>query len=138
VFGDPLLSLGLWSVPVVVHWWARRRRPPKCWRLTGLALGLVVAPASLGLYALYYLSPWTAPLGIVGLLLVGFHGWPGNDLAIKVGLVEARTVVQGVEHLYIALLNAPIWSILYGVVGWAIDAARSRRSARVAATEGRP
>jgi len=46
----PLLSL--WSVPILAYLLARRLKPPNRWRLTGVALGLVAGPASLGLYGL--------------------------------------------------------------------------------------
>ncbi len=115
--------LALWCVPVGVYLWARRRAPGKVGRLTGIALGLVVAPASSGLYGLYFVGPLAALLGLVGLPLAMFHGEPGFELATLLGLREPRTVVRGVQHLYIALLNAGVWSAVYGVVGWAIDTA---------------
>lgn len=116
----PLLAL--WLVPVVVFIWARRRAPKKLFRLTGVALGLVVAPASFGLYGLYFVGPLPGLVGLlVGFPLMSFHSGPGFELATMMGLREPRTVVHGVQHVYIALLDAAVWSLVYGAAGWVID-----------------
>ena len=117
-----LLLNALWILPLATFFWARSHAPRRLWRLTGLSLGLIVAPASSGLYGLYFLGPLAALLGLVGFPLVSFHGTPGFELATALGLREPRTVVDGVEHLWIALLNGGFWSLAYGALGWAIDA----------------
>lgn len=122
--------LALWLVPIVAFYWARRRAPGKTWRLAGFSLGLVVSPACSGLYALYFVGPLAALLGLVGLPLMMFHGSPGFDLATTLGLREPRTVVHGVEHIYIALLNAGVWSVTYGALGWLLDIAAGVRRQR--------
>ncbi len=125
--------LALWLVPVAAFWWAGRHAPSRLWRTTGFALGLVIAPASSGLYGLYFLGPLAALLGLVGLPLATFHGGPGFDLATALGLREPRTVVHGVQHVYIALLNAGVWSLVYGGLGWAVDRVAALRRNREAA-----
>jgi hypothetical protein len=128
--GLALMLITLWGVPAVTFLWARRRAPRQLWRLTGVSLGLVVAPASSGLYGLYFIGPLAAVLGLVGLPLAMFHGGPGFELATLLGLREPRTVVRGVEHIHIALLNAGVWSLVYGAVGWAVDAVVGMRRTR--------
>ena len=96
------------------------------WRNTGFAFGLVVAPASLGLYALFYVGPLVAVLGMLGLPLALFHGWPGHNLALALGLIPP-TVVTGISRLTVEALNAVVWSFVYGALGWFIDVWRFRR-----------
>ncbi len=116
------LLLLLWLIPVVVAVISRRYARPSLWRNTGIAFGLVVSPATLGLYALYFLGPIAALLGIVALPLHLLHGSPGYELAVRFGLVPSHTVVEGFMHLPIEAINGVIWSIVYGLVGWGIDA----------------
>jgi hypothetical protein len=65
------------------------------WRNTGVAFGLVAAPASLGLYGLYFIGPIAALLGMLGLVLTLFHGSPGYNLAVALGLMPSHTVTSG-------------------------------------------
>lgn len=81
-----LLLLLLWLVPITVAVVSRRRASAHFWRNTGIAFGLVVSPAMLGLYGLYFLGPIAALLGIVGLPLALLHGAPGYDLAVSLWL----------------------------------------------------
>lgn len=119
---EPITLLGLWLLPVLTFLIVRRKAPQKLWRLTGFSFGLVVAPASFGLYGLYFLGPLVGLLGLLaGLPLALFHGEPGFQLAIHFGFIEPRTVVEGVERMHIALLNGVVWSVVYGVIGFGID-----------------
>lgn len=124
------LLLCLWAVPVGTFVWARKRAPRALWRCTGFSLGLVVAPATAGLYGLYFAGPLLALVGLIGLPLAMFHGEPGFELATALGLREPRTVVRGIEHLYIGMLNAIVWSIAYGGLGWLLDAVVRRLKLR--------
>ena len=126
--------LALWLLPVLTFLWSRCRAPRWRWRLTGISLGMVIAPASTGLYGLYHVGPLVALLGLVGLPLTLFHGVPGFELATAFGLREPRTVVQGIEHVYIILLNSVVWSVVYGGLGWVIDTLVHRRLLRAQAT----
>jgi hypothetical protein len=120
----PLLAL--WLVPLVVALVSRRLAAAHVWRNTGFAFGLVVAPASLGLYVLFYVGPLVAVLGMLGLPLALFHGWPGHNLALALGLIPP-TVVTGISRLTVEALNAVVWSFVYGALGWFIDVWRFRR-----------
>lgn len=125
---SPLIALLLlWLVPVAAFLFARRRAPAYLWRVTGFCFGAVVSPAATGLYGLYFVGPIAALLGLIGLPLAMLHGPPGYNLAIALGLVPPRTVVQGFQHVYIELLNAVVWSVVYGLLGAAIDFIRRRR-----------
>ena len=119
----------LWALPVVVFYWSRRKPQKHLWRDTGASFGLVVAPASMGLYGLFYIHPLTAVFGILGLVLVQFHGEPGYRLAISLGLVESATVVRGVQHVYIAVLNGMVWAPAYGILGYVVDRLRQAKRA---------
>ena len=122
-----LIALNLlWLLPVVVYLAVRRLAPARTWQATGIALGLIAAPASLGLYSLYYVHPLVALLGIPGLLLGMFHASPGYNLGIMLDLVEPGTVVRGATYLHITALNAIVWSLVYGAVGYSIDQLRRR------------
>lgn len=122
-----LLLLLLWLVPIIAAVISYRRASRHLWRNTGIAFGLVVSPATLGLYGLYFLGPIAALFGIVGLPLQLLHGSPGYDLAIRLGLVPAGTAVEGMMHAPIEVINGAIWGVVYGVAGWAIDAFRKAK-----------
>lgn len=123
-----LALLALWFVPVAIALISRRVAPAHLWRNTGIAFGLVVASASLGLYGLYYVGPLAAVFGMLGLVFSIFHGPPGYHLAITLGLVPSHTVVAGAFHAPVGIPNAFIWSLVYGTVGWLIDRWRARTS----------
>lgn len=118
------LLLLLWLLPIVVAIVSRRYARSHLWRNTGIAFGVVVSPATLGIYALYFLGPIAALLGIVGLPLHLLHGMPGYELAVHFGLVPSHTVVEGLMHLPIEAINGAIWSVVYGLVGWSVDTFR--------------
>jgi hypothetical protein len=123
-----LWLLTLWVIPVATFLLARRKAPAKLWRTTGVAFGAVAAPASLGLYGLYMVSPITAVFGIFGLVLVSLHGPPGYNLSILFGLVPPGCIVEGVrQHASIEALNGIVWATAYGGLGWIVDVIRARR-----------
>lgn len=122
--------IALWILPVTAFFLARRYARPKLWRITGATFGAVVAPASLGLYGLYFLGPLVALLGLIGLPLVLFHDSAGYNLAITIGLVQPRTVVAGIEHVYVELLSGAVWATVYGSVGWLYDWSEARNRLR--------
>lgn len=119
--------LALWLVPLAAALVSRRVAPSHLWRNTGFTFGLVVAPASLGLYGLFYAGPLAAVFGMLGLVLSLVHGPPGYNLAVAIGLVPSHTVVTGTANVPIEVLNALVWSVVYGVVGWLIDDWRTRK-----------
>jgi hypothetical protein len=118
----------LWVVPIAAYQLARRKLPARVHSITGVFLGLVVAPASMGLYSLYFLSSFTAPLGIVGLVLTMFHQPPGYHVAMWMGLIRPFTVVEGRQDLYIEVLNGAVWAPAYGALGALIDYLHTRKT----------
>jgi hypothetical protein len=92
---------------------------------------LVIAPLSEGLYSTFFLSPLGLPTGLLGLVSMLFHGEPGYEAAIWVGLVPSHQVVTGLGHLYIALANGLFWAMAYGFVGFVVDRIRVGRSREV-------
>lgn len=120
-------ELALWLVPFGAAVVAYRFARGSLWRTTGFTFGLVVSPASLGLYGLYFLGPIAAIFGMVGLVLCMAHGFPGYNLAIALGLIPSHAVIIGTSALPVEALNAVVWSIVYGALGWFIDVRRSRR-----------
>ena len=119
--------IGLWLVPVVGYFLTRRTRPLWLWRITGTCLGAIASPALMGLYGLYFLGPLAALVGLVAFPLLMLHSWPGYDLAIALRLVEPRTVVKGVQHLYVWSLDGLVWASVYGTLGFVADRLLQRR-----------
>jgi len=98
---------------------------------TGVALGLVISPLSTGLYSTFFLSPLGFPTGMLGLVSTLFHGAPGYQFALWLGVVPPNEVVRGVGHVYIELLNGVFWAAIYGILGFIVDWARLVHSRRV-------
>jgi len=113
--------LALWLLPIATFALARLWAPDKLWRLTGVSLGLIASPASIGMYGLYYVGPVPAILGILGLLLWQLHDAPGLYLAAAFGLRQPAAIARGVELAYIETINGLAWAAFYGLVGWLID-----------------
>jgi hypothetical protein len=120
----PLLLLLLAVVPVVAWRFSRRRAPAHVWAITGVAFGLVISPLSLGLYSTYFIG--VLPTGLLGLLSTLFHGSPGYDAAVWLGLVPSHEVVSGVGHVYVEVLSGAFWAVVYGLLGATIDWLRLR------------
>ncbi len=85
--------------------------------IRGISFGLVIAPASMGLYSLYFVGPIAALFGMVGLVLTMFHQPVGYNLAIMFGLIPSHTVIDGPERLPITIINVIFWGIIYGTLG---------------------
>ena len=128
-----VLLVALVVVPIAAWLYARRFAPQFSATITAIALGLVVSPMSMGLYATYYLGPdFLGPLGMVtgmiGLALSMFHGTPGFYLVRSLDLIPPG-VVEGFARFYVELANGLIWAATYGTLGWLIDRARRSRVA---------
>ena len=115
-------------VPIAARLCARRFMPQFSATATGVGLGLVVSPVSLGLYATYFLGPLGVATGMSGLVSVMFHGAPGFHITRSLGLIPPG-VVEGVSHLYVEIANALVWAVVYGALGWVIDRVRRPRVA---------
>jgi hypothetical protein len=114
-------------LPVVIRIWSRRNKPRASWTLTGIVFGFVVSPASLGLYATYFLGPAFIVTGFIGLLSTLFHGSPGYYVCLWIGCINPGTVVVGLRSAMVELANALIWGLAYGGVGALLDWRLQRR-----------
>lgn len=115
-------------LPLVVYRIAKRVNPSRTWTAAGFAFGLIVAPASLGLYALYFFSPIGFLPGMVGLLSLFVHGTPGYEVVTALGLRDPRTIVNAQQYVTIDIINGLCWGVFYGGLGYLIDRWRGRRS----------
>jgi hypothetical protein len=122
-----LVLLGLALFPIFTYRWSKRRYPNHNGLITGVTTGLVISPFSLGLYGSYFIPFIGFIPGMIGLLLTFLHGPPGFKVATFLELREPRTVVSGLEHIQIEIINGIIWGVVYGLIGQGIDAYRSSR-----------
>jgi hypothetical protein len=128
-----VLLVALVAVPIVAWLYARRFAPQFSATITAAALGLVISPVSMGLYATYFLGPSVlGPFGIVtgmiGLAAGMFHGAPGFHVARFLNLIPPG-VVEGSSVFYVEAVNAVIWAAVYGAAGYLIDRIRRSRVA---------
>jgi len=65
--------------------------------------------------------------GMIGLPLTLFHGTPGLEIATILGIRDSGKIVKGNEHRVIGLINALVWGVVYGVIGFGIDRYRKAR-----------
>jgi hypothetical protein len=121
-----LLLLALAIVPVLAYRYAQRHHPDHVFAVTGSALGSIVSPFSLGLYATFFIPYIGFAPGMLGLAAATFHGAPAHALALHFGIIPPQ-VVEGVSHFYLAAIDAIIWAPAYGGFGWLIDRSRSQR-----------
>jgi hypothetical protein len=112
---------------MVAYRFARTRFPSRVFLVSGIAVGSIIAPVSLGLYATFFIPYVGLVPGMVGLFLTLLHSAPGFQAARVLGLVSPAEIIAGTGDLYFAALNAVIWGIAYGSLGGVIDWLRSRR-----------
>lgn len=125
---SPLILNLLWLVPVSI-WVASRNKPfPKRSVIRGISFGLVVSPASLGLYALYYVGPIAAIFGMPGLVLSMFHGAAGYNIAVAFNLVPSNTVINGTAHIPVEIISSLIWAVVYGFVGYIYGSFQNKKN----------
>jgi hypothetical protein len=113
-------------LPFVVYRLAKRAHSSRTWAATGLSFGLVISPASLGLYILYAVPYVGLVPGILGLISSLFHYVPGFEAATALGL-RGTHVVTAQENVTIELINGLFWGIVYGALGHVIDRWRGPR-----------
>jgi hypothetical protein len=122
-----LLTL-LIIAPALTFWYARRRRPTNTFAVSGFVFGVVVSPWALGLYSLYYLSPWGIVPGLVGLVMTLVHGEPGFVVASHLGWIPVGVVSEFKSQAVVEAINAFVWAAVYGTLGLAIDRVRLKAS----------
>lgn len=126
-----LILLVLALFPIFAYRWSKRHYPNHNGLITGVATGLIISPFSLGLYGTYFIPFIGFIPGMIGFFLTFIHGSPGFKVATFFGLREPKTVVSGLEHIQIEIINGIIWAMLYGFIGKGIDTYRSYRKKRV-------
>ena len=116
---SPIFLNLLWLVPIAT--WLATRNKTQIIKSTarGFSLGLVISPASLGLYTLYFVNPITALLGIVGLVIISIHSSVGYPVAVALDIIPAQ-VLAGTDRIIVEVINAVFWSLIYGFVGYLI------------------
>ena len=122
---ESLALLALWAIPILVLGLSFRKLPHHAFLLSGISLGTIVSPASLGLYSLYYSGN---VLGFLGLFLCFIHDSLTYAVALWCAFIPDRTVIEGVYRLKFLAISAVIWSIVYGTIGTAIDVWRHHRN----------
>jgi len=121
-----LALIGLVVIPLGARVLAARRFCEWTNTATGIGFGLIVAPLSLGLYATYFLGPLGVVTGMAGLLSSMFHGTPGYYICLWLGILPDRVVVQGATQIYVAIVNAFFWALIYALLGRFIDRNRNQ------------
>ena len=107
----------LWLIPVIAWFLTRDKSQITKSTIRGISFGLVVSPASMGLYSLYYVGPIAALFGMLGLILSMVHQPVGYNLAIILNLIPSHTVITGSERLPIEIINTILWATAYGSLG---------------------
>ena len=91
------------------------------WMVSGLSLGLVIAPVSFGLLQYTYIPIIGKLLGFVGLLFNLTHGSVGYICLAGSGLLDPGALLTTTQFVLINLVNAVIFGCAYGMIGYAID-----------------
>ncbi len=117
------------TLPLAAWYWSKKNRPAQRFFFTFWAFGLIVTPFSLGLYSTYFWGPYGVVTGTIGSLAYHFHDSAGYYLLLNSGLMSSGDTVQGALRIKSDIANAVIWSLLYGVIGYALDRFRNRKNA---------
>jgi len=113
---DIYLNL-LWFVPLVV-WFAMRTKPLILRStITGVAFGLVITHASVGLHALHLSWPVSEAFGQLGFYSSYIHVKAGIRVAIILQLVPDHTPITDDQRLLLEIVNSVSWAITYGALG---------------------
>ena len=139
-----LFSAAACSLPLVFARAARTDAGSR-WRTTGLVFGVVASPFFLGLYGASIvfmhvckslaesLTILAVPGVVVGLGLGALHLMPGWQVAETLGWGGDLSIITRTDYLLMLLVNAVVWTIAYGTLGWVVDIAdRKRRRYRKA------
>lgn len=115
-----LLSLS--TLPFLSYKWAKVNAPKRVCVITGTAFGLVISSVSWGLYLGGFLLQFLGLIpALIGGALLLLHGVPGHQLAIFFGIQEDGKIVEGINHVWIEIMNGIFWGLIYGTVGFILD-----------------
>ena len=89
--------------------------------VTGIALGLVIAPVSQGLVEFTLIPVVGAYIGIVGMVFNMIHGAVGFFFLGALGVFTPDTVLTGSQMVLMNIVNAIIWTSYYGFIGHKMD-----------------
>ena len=109
--------LSLWILPALALLYCVVKEPEKAGEVTGITLGIVAYPASLGLYGLFYNGN---PLGFVGLFLCFLHSSIPGLIATAAGIDPAKESF-GFDVAAMVTISAATWGFIYGLIGMTID-----------------
>jgi hypothetical protein len=119
-------------LPLSVFYLAGLYNPRWQLRLTGIAFGLVVAPVSLCLLQYVYVPVIGKVLGLVGLVLNLIHGSVGYFMVVGMGYQESGMLLSAIDLTAINLINAAIWAVYYGIVGYHFDLKQAQEQPELA------
>lgn len=122
-----LLLILLIIIPIASYKWAKFHRPDYKITILGISFGAIVAPFSMGLYATFFLHWLGLVTGMLGLVMVMFHGALGYEVSIQLGLIPSGIVTTTSSNIIIAAINGFSWGAIYGVIGYFIDKYRKHR-----------
>jgi len=122
-----LLLILLIIIPIASYRWAKSHRPDYNITILGVSFGAIVDPFSMGLYATFFVHWLGLVTGMLGLVMVMFHGTLGYEVAIQLDLIPSGVVTKGSSNIIIALINGVAWGAIYGVMGYFIDKYRKHR-----------
>lgn len=115
------LLMLLATLPLACYFFFKSRSSNKLWQTTGICLGLVISPISLGILALKPIPLIGRLFGLVGIILTLPHDFPGYFMALSVGLARIGGELPLQERIWVEVLNGVFWSVVYGFIGHALD-----------------
>ena len=115
--GSELYLNLLWLLPFVV--WITTRKMSQLIRstLVGVAFGLVISYASVGLHALHLAWPVSEVFGQFCFYLSFVHDLAGIRVAIFLHLVSDHIPIVDDQRFLIEVVNVVTWAIVYGFLG---------------------
>ena len=122
-----LLLILLIIIPIASYKWAKSHRPDYKITILDISFGAIVAPFSMGLYATYFLHWLGLVTGMLGLVMVMFHGSLGYQASIQLGLIPSGIVTTTSSNIIIAVINGFSWGAIYGLIGYFFHKYRRHR-----------
>lgn len=115
------LLMLLAALPLACYFYCKLRAPKKLWLSTGIGLGLVISPISMGILALKPIPLVGMLFGLIGIILTLPHDFPGYLMALSTGLAHIGGELPFKERIWVEVLNGIFWSVVYGFIGHALD-----------------